>query len=67
MKYKTLFSPKATPQSNSRSEPALKCEDCGETGRHVKQVSCPYASDVHNTEVPATLCPGCYGQRKDDI
>lgn len=45
----------------------LVCDGCGEQSADVSETLCPYAQDVHNTEIEATLCSKCYTQRCEDI
>lgn len=48
-------------------EPPLVCEDCGSTEPDVEVTICPYASDIHDRQDPATLCNRCYSNRCDEI
>lgn len=45
----------------------LTCDDCGRTGPDVDATICPYALDIHGTEVEAQLCNECHHERCMDI
>ena len=49
------------------TEKPLICEDCGKRGGDVSEGTCPYAEDVNNSTVDATLCTDCYHERCMDI
>jgi hypothetical protein len=41
----------------------LKCEDCEEVREDVKETLCPFVQEIHDEDVPATLCEDCYHER----
>lgn len=48
----------------------IQCEVCGvhnTKNNRVHKTICPYAADIHNIEVNATLCDSCYYERCGDI
>jgi hypothetical protein len=45
----------------------MKCEDCGKEKPDVKETICPYAEEICEEKIPATLCDDCYGERLMDI
>jgi hypothetical protein len=53
--------------NNSPRSVKLVCQDCGATDNTVKEGFCPFASDVHNRDVPVVLCRGCFRERAYDI
>jgi hypothetical protein len=53
-------------ESQLKAEPPkLVCQDCG--GPDAEEGFCPYASDVHNRDVPVVLCKSCYHDRVLDV
>jgi len=53
--------------NNSPRSVKLVCQDCGGTDDSVSEGFCPFASEIHNRDVPVVLCKGCYHERAMDI
>lgn len=49
------------------TETGLKCDDCGKVKPDVQETICPYAYEINNEEVDATLCHDCLHERSMDI
>lgn len=45
----------------------LICEKCGCSDDSVEEGFCPYSRDIHDEEVPRTLCAKCYQESCNDI
>lgn len=45
----------------------LKCDDCGDENETVVDTICPFAAEIHETEVEITVCEDCYTDRLYDI
>lgn len=45
----------------------MECEDCKLVKDDVEETTCPFADEIYDTKIPATLCRDCYHERCMDI
>lgn len=45
----------------------MKCDDCGLDKPDVEECECPYASEIYEEVVIASLCDDCYDDRRMDV
>ena len=45
----------------------MECDDCGKRKPDVHHTTCPYSSEINETEIDITICNDCFSNRADDI